>query len=183
MRRTLITAVSILAVATPVLASAEDDLTSLSYISYLERYATVQPAGQEENLEAVINMPVISGDRIDSARAARVELVLADGSVLWLDEYSAVSFDALAYSRDTRSDRTVLFLAEGTIILEIPESALASEPTRVDGASATVYLNKPGLFRVEALRDGGLRVEVWQGLAEAASAAGGVLVRTENVTV
>ena len=53
----------ILAVSGVVVASDEDDLTSLSYISYLERYATVLPANSEETIEAVINMPLVAGDQ------------------------------------------------------------------------------------------------------------------------
>ena len=40
--------------AAAAVASAEDDLTSLSYISYLERYATIQPASEEATIEAAI---------------------------------------------------------------------------------------------------------------------------------
>ncbi len=63
------------------MASDEDEMTSLSYISYLERYATVLPVSQEESLEAVINMPLVGGDRVDTAREARMEIVLADGNL------------------------------------------------------------------------------------------------------
>ena len=48
---------------------------------------------------------------------------------------------------------------------------------RIDSSGATVYLNQPGIYRIEVLRSGGLRVEVWEGLAEAATTAGGVLVQ------
>ena len=54
------------------MASEGDEMTSLSYISYLERYATVMPANQEETIEAVINMPLVAGDRVDTAREARM---------------------------------------------------------------------------------------------------------------
>jgi len=166
------------AALTPLaMASAEDDVTSLSYISYLERYATVQPASQEDALEAMINLPLVPGDRADTARQARLEAQLSDGAILWLDEYTSLSFDAIAFSRDTKGDRTVLFLAEGGIAVEIPDYALATSPTRVDTTSATVYLEPNGLYRLQRLDNGGLRVEVWQGIAEAATAAGGVPVR------
>jgi hypothetical protein len=162
------------------MASEEDDLTSLSYISYLERYATVQPASQTDSIEAVINMPLVPGDRIDTAREARMEVFLADGNMVWLDEYTTLSFDAVAFSRDTRGERTVLYLSEGTLMVEISENTLSRQPIRVDGRSATVYLNDVGLYRVEALPAGGLRIEVWQGLAEASTSSGGVLVRAES---
>jgi hypothetical protein len=175
--KTLATTVILLGLVLPSVASEEDDLTSLSYISYLERYATIEPASADENIEAAINMPLVVGDRVDTAREARMEIVLADGSILWLDEYTTVSIDAVAYSRDTGGRRTVLYLVDGKIMIEVPEHVLSAEPIRIDGSQTTVYLNQPGVYRVEVLRSGGLRVEVWQGLAEAATTAGGVLVK------
>jgi hypothetical protein len=166
-----------LAAWVPVVASQEDDVTSLSYISYLERYATIQPASQDENIEAVINMPLVVGDRVDTAREARMEVVLADGSILWLDQYTTVSLDAVAFSRDVGGERTVLYLVDGKIMIQVPDHVLSSEPIRIDSSGATAYLNQPGIYRIEVLRSGGLRLEVWQGLAEAATTAGGVLVQ------
>ena len=162
------------------MASGEDEMTSLSYISYLERYATVQPVSQEESLEAVINMPLVGGDRVDTAREARMEIILADANLVWLDEYTTLSLDAVALSRDAEAERTVIFLADGTIILEITEYSLSSKPIRIDGRGATVYLDERGLYRIQALPSGGLRVEVLSGLAEAATSAGGVLIRAQS---
>jgi hypothetical protein len=175
--KTLAMAALILVVTAPMLASQEDDVTSLSYISYLERYATIQPASDDESIEAVINMPLVIGDRVDTAREARMEVILADGSVLWLDQYTTVSLDAVAFSRDMGGDRTVLYLVDGKIMLQVPEYVLTAEPLRIDSSGATVYLNQPGIYRIEVLRSGGLRVEVWEGLAEAATTGGGVLVQ------
>ena len=162
------------------MASGEDEMTSLSYISYLERYATVQPVSQEESLEAVINMPLVGGDRVDTAREARMEIVLADANLVWLDEYTTLSLDAVALSRDAEAERTVIFLADGTIIFEVTEFNVSSKPVRIDGRSATVYLDERGLYRIQALPSGGLRVEVLAGLAEAATSAGGVLIRAQS---
>ena len=79
MKKYLILA-ALVAIAAPAVASEGDDPTSLSYISYMERYATVQPANQTESIEAVINLPLVAGDRIDTAREARMEVFLADGN-------------------------------------------------------------------------------------------------------
>jgi len=179
MRKVLIAGL-FLALSSAVMASDEDDATSLSYISYLERYATILPANQDESLEAAINMPLVAGDRVDTAREARMEVVLADGNTVWLDEYTTLSFDAVAYSRDAEAERTVIFLAEGSIMVEVSEFALSSKPTRIDSQGATVYLDERGLYRLRALPTGGLTVEVVEGLAEAATSAGGVLVREET---
>ena len=178
--RKLLQAALLMAVAGPVVASEGDELTSLSYISYLERYATVQPATQQDSIEAVINMPLAPGDRIDTAREARMEVMLADGNAVWIDEYTTMSLDAVAFSRDSNADQTVVFLGEGTIMVEVSTHRLNDEPLRVDGRSGTVYLNDAGLYRIQAPPSGGLRLEVWEGLGEAATVAGGVLVRAES---
>ncbi len=175
--KTLATAAMILVVAAPLVASGEDDLTSLSYISYLERYATIQPVNNDESIEATINMPLVVGDRVDTAREARMEVILADGGIMWLDQYTSVSLDAVAFSRDLGGERTVLYLIDGSIMLQVPEHVLSAEPLRIDSSGATVYINQPGTYRIEVLRSGGLRVEVWEGLAEAATTAGGVLIQ------
>jgi len=169
-------------VAAATVASAEDELTSLSYIAYVERYATVLPAHADDSLEAALNMPLAAGDRLDTAREARMEVVLADGTLVWIDEYTTVSLDAVAFSRDIRTDQTVLYLAEGAVMVEISPNQPEAKPFRIDGPDATVYLDEPGLYRVDTLRDGGLRLEVWEGLAEAATTAGGVLVRPSSAT-
>jgi hypothetical protein len=176
----VLTAGMLLVISNLAMASTEDELTSLSYISYLERYATILPASQDESLEAVINMPLVAGDRMDTAREARMEVVLADGNTLWLDEYTTLSLDAVAFSRDSEAERTVIFLAEGSIVVEVSEFALSSKPTRIDSRGATVYLDERGLYRLRALPTGGLRLEVLEGLAEAATSAGGVLIRGQT---
>ena len=179
MRKVLIAGL-FLVLGSTAMASDEDDATSLSYISYLERYATILPANQDENIEAAINMPLVAGDRVDTAREARMEVVLADGNTVWLDEYTTLSFDAVAFSRDAEAERTVVFLAEGSIMVEISEFALSSKPMRIDSRGATAYLDERGLYRLRALATGGLTIEVVEGLAEAATTAGGVLVREET---
>ena len=80
--KTLATAALILGMMVPLVASGEDDLTSLSYISYLERYATIQPATDDEAIEAAINMPLVVGDRVDTAREARMEVILIRPSTI-----------------------------------------------------------------------------------------------------
>ncbi len=177
MTRKLITAAIISLGLIGNVASAEDDPTSLSYISYLERYASVQPADGQDSLEAAINMPLVTGDRVDLARDARMEIVLADGNTVWLNEYSTLSLDSVALSRDIRSDRTVLYLADGNMIIELPEGIPQKHRVRVDSSRHTVYLSAPGVFRIDVLPTGKLWLEVWEGLASAATPAGEVLLR------
>jgi len=158
------------------LAFAGDELTSLSYISYLERYATVYPASGDETLDVQVNMPILAGDRLDTARGARVEVQLADGCIVWVDEFTTVDFDALALSRDTSSRRTVLHVVAGTIAVEVPATATVDENLRIDSGRASVFLSRPGLFRLTAKR-GELHVEAHAGLAELPARMGSALLR------
>jgi len=165
------------AAASSGLAYADDEMTSLSYISYLERYATVQPGDGQETVDAVANMPIITGDRLDTARGARVEVQLADGGTIWIDEFTTLDFDALAFSRENPAQRTVLFLQEGTVAIELPGSGLGDETLRFDFPGGTVFLNRPGLYRLD-LRSDQLHVEAHAGLAELPEGVGSTLLRT-----
>ena len=93
------------------------------------------------------------------------------------DEYTTVSLDAVAFSRDTRGDRTVLYLADGVIMIELLPDVPRPNKTRIDSAEQTIYLDGPGVYRIEVLSSGGLWVEVWDGQAEAATPSGAVPLR------
>lgn len=160
----------------PTLAYGDDDLTSLSYISYLERYATVSPANGDETLDVQVNMPILVGDRLDTARGARVEVQLADGCVVWVDEFTTLDFDAIALSRDIGSRRTVLNIVSGGIAIEIPATATVDENLRVDSRRGSVFLSRPGLYRLTVKRDE-LHVETHAGLAELPLGMGSSMLR------
>ncbi|HNX51431.1 MAG TPA: FecR domain-containing protein [Thermoanaerobaculaceae bacterium] len=162
-------------------AYADDDLTSLSYISYLERYATIYPAAGEETLDAQVNMPVLVGDRLDTARGARIEVQLADGCTIWLDEFSTLDFDSLAMSRDTQATRTALNLVAGGLVIEIPANAQVEENLRIDTKRGSVFLSRPGLYRLEFDREE-LHVETHSGLAELPVGVGSAMLRTGQQT-
>ena len=157
-------------------AHAGDDMTSLSYISYLERYATIRPAHGDSTYDVVVNMPVLAGDRLDTTRGARVEVQLSDGSTLWLDEFATIDFDAVALSSDDASKRTSLFLAEGAAAIEIPATAAGDGALRFDSPAGAVFLNRPGLYRLE-LRGNQIRVQAHSGFAELPAGAGSEILR------
>jgi hypothetical protein len=163
-------------------ACAGDDMTSLSYISYLERYATLQPGHGGESMDVVVNMPVLAGDRLDSSRGARVEVQLADGSTVWVDEFSTLDFDAIALSRDDSSSSTALYLADGAAAVEIPATASGAGPMRFDTPDGTVYLNRPGLYRIE-LNGTQIRVQTYSGMAEVPEGVGSAMLRSGEEAV
>ena len=163
-------------------AFAGDDMTSLSYISYLERSATVRPAHAGDIIDVVVNMPIVAGDRLDTARGARVEVQLADGSTLWLDEFTTVDFDAVALSRDDTASRTALYLADGTAAIEVPSTAAGDGSLRVESPAGAIFLDRPGLYRL-ALHGNEIRVQAHSGLAELPSGVGSEVLRSGEEAV
>lgn len=160
----------------PAAAFAEDEATSLSYISYVERYATLRPAASKDSLDVVVNMPILAGDRLVTARGARVEVVLADGTTVWLDQFATLDFDALAFSRDKPAPRSVLYLADGTVALELPAEGLGDQSLRLDTPAGSLFLQRPGLYRLD-LDGRRLTVQAFAGLAELPAGAGSTLLR------
>lgn len=167
---------AMVALAAPGAAFAEDDATSLSYISYVERYATLRPAHDKETLDVVVNMPVLAGDRLATARGARLEIVLADATTVWMDEFSTLDFDALAFSRDNPAPRTALYLSDGTAAFELPAHGLGDATLRVDTPAGVLFLQRPGLYRLDVDR-GQVEIRSFSGLAELPSGAGSSLLR------
>lgn len=150
-----------------------DEMTSLSYISYLERYATLKPATQGETLDAVVNMPVLPGDRVETARGARMEIQLADGSTVWLDQFTTVDFDSIANSRGFSAPRTALYLAAGGIAVEVAPQAAS---VLVNSSAGSVYLTRSGLYRLQ-LEGDQLKIAAHRGSAELPAGMGSVLLR------
>ena len=165
-----------LGLAAAVLALAGDDTTSLSYISYLERYATLRAAHAQETLDAAVNMPVLAGDQLQTARGARVEVALADGCTLWLDEFTTLDFDAIVRSRDDTASRTSFYLAEGSAALDVPSTAANERTVRLDTPDGSLFLSGPGLYRIDIDR-GETHVQAFAGLAELPSGVGSTLLR------
>jgi hypothetical protein len=166
-----------LAVGVATAGNNNDPMTSLSYISYLERYATITPASQGETLDAVVNMPVLPGDRVETARGARAELQLADGSTVWMDQFTTLDFDSIANSRGSMASRTVLHLASGRIAVEL---AASTPNLRVDSPAGTVYLTRNGLYQLE-FTGNRLEVAAARGAAELPAGMGSVLLRAGYV--
>lgn len=167
-------AASLLLVATASWSQdVADEMTSLSYISYLERYATLKPATQGETLDAVVNMPVLPGDRVETARGARMEIQLADGSTVWLDQFTTVDFDSIANSRGFSAPRTALYLAAGSIAVEVATKATS---VLVNSPAGTIYLTRGGVYLLE-LEGDQLKVGAHRGAAELPAGMGSVLLR------
>lgn len=134
-------AVGLVAAAAFVIPYAAAGQGEAGWLGLVEGAATVERAGVPE--AAVAERPLVEGDRLTTARGARVEAVLADGTSVLV-----------------AGDSEVAFAAPNLLLLERGELLLTSEgttETRIDTENATVYATA-GSCRIERSEDATLVV-------------------------
>ena len=161
-----------LAAALPAAASPQD---RYGYYRIVEGNATLlqpaEPGQRAESEPAQENQPLLTGDRLWTARGSRVEVVLADNTMLRVAADSEVGFDELAGSGDGNADVNLLTLRRG----ELQVVSDGGGETRVDTDNATVYLRDSGNYRVET-RDETTLLVVRAGRAEVRTRRGAITV-------
>ncbi|HEU5394309.1 MAG TPA: FecR family protein, partial [Candidatus Methylomirabilis sp.] len=160
---------------TEELQIAEEDFGgTFARVRYLEDGLTVRRALRGEQVEAGLNAPITPGDLV-LADQGRVEIVLADGSVVWVEDGSRVEFTSLADVEGRYEKTNLLGLQEGIIRIEATDFASQDRTFRIDSTAGTVYLLSGGSYRVEW--DGRvLEIAVFRGSAELSGDGGSKLV-------
>ena len=128
-----------------------------------------------ERVEAGVNTPIFPGDTALTDPRQRLEVQLAQGSLVRLDRASQLTFLALPDPYAEYADHTVLQLAEGA--LRLSASVAGAEEFRVDTPAASIYLLGDGDLRVEVDSRGRTTVDSWRGVAEVAASGGSVILR------
>jgi hypothetical protein len=126
-----------------------------AHVSFVEGTAVLERDGQPDTAPA--NMPLLAGDRLRTENG-RVEVLFADGSTLHLDANTTIDF---------QSDELVRLL-DGRIRLSIAGLQRAVS-YRIDAASASALINRPGEYRVAILhgaRESEVELAVIRGAAE-----------------
>jgi hypothetical protein len=150
---------------------------SYGYLRVLEGSATVQQAGGGDRAEAEVNQPVLAGDHLWVPARSRLEVLLADGTLLRIDGDSELVLERLAASADTDDSGTVVRLLEGNLQLVVDPETQADELPRIETVNATIDVENPGTFRVAAERDGLTEIVVRRGSTHVDSEAGSERVR------
>jgi hypothetical protein len=132
-------------------------------LRYLEGTVTVQRAAAGETEEAVVNLPLGSGDRVWSDEDGRVEIMLEDGSSLWLDARTTLDFVSLP--RPDGSAGAIVRLWNGSVYVQRPSGYGALVPIRLDAPSGAVLLDEAGLFRVDVDEQQTVWLSVYDGTA------------------
>jgi len=145
-------------------AAADDD--GSGFYGLVEGAAVVERAGVLG--AAVEGQPLLTGDRLTTARSGRAEVTLADGTVIHVA--GAVVFAELAEPGERDDVANLLLLERGELLLASGDET----ETRVDTDNATVYLGA-GAYRLER-DDLATRVVVRRGDAELRTRRGALSV-------
>lgn len=184
MRLTRLLPVAFLFLLTAVLApvmdvrAAEDgDDTSeetarVMRVSLLSGDVSLRRAGYEDWEQANLNMPLVEGDTLATGRDAHVEIQVDARNFVRLGADSVLSVVTL------RDEGIALSLTEGTATVRLARFDRDREYFEVDAPKTTMAAEKRGLYRLDASRDGSVRLTVRDGgLARIYSETSGFTLR------
>jgi hypothetical protein len=124
-----------------VLADDDDDPPSVvARLAYSQGAVSFQPAGTEDWVDAGINRPVTTGDKLWSDQDGRVELQL-DASTIRLFHSTGFSFLNL------NDNITQVRLSEGTILVRVRHLD-DNETYEIDTPNLAFSITRPGIYRV-----------------------------------
>jgi hypothetical protein len=154
---------------------AEAQREGYTYLSYVQTDVSLISKA-EDDAAARINMPVLAGDSLVTGVGSRAEAVLADGNVVRVDGFTDLRFERMARTYESDDDRDVLFLARGTVAVEVRDVTTRERALRLDTDDVTILAPSRALFRVDAGRRGA-EVYVLSGRVELSGRGGRALVR------
>ena len=131
-----------LALFLPKLALADDDdpPSVVARLAYSQGAVSFQPAGTEDWVDAGINRPITTGDKLWSDQDGRVELQL-DASTIRLFHSTGFSFLNL------NDNITQVRLSEGTILVRVRHLD-DNETYEIDTPNLAFSITRPGIYRV-----------------------------------
>lgn len=147
-------------VTAPALAAYADPSGRVARVSYLDGDVSFSPAGEEEWVRAIINRPLIRGDRLWADRRSRVELQLGAAAVR-LDQLSSAEI------LDLDDNYAQFFLAEGSLNIYV-RRIWEGQVYEIATPTLALVIRQPGSYRIDVDANGRhTDVTVWQGGAEA----------------
>src|SRR5262249_90683 len=141
-----------------------------SYIREISGEATVDSRWNGQ-VAARRNMPISAGDELSTGERTRVEIALADGTVLHVGGASRVRFLKLRGQQGDEEDFSAIDLKSGAIVLAAGQNEEAPVPP-VDTHDATIDLSAGSRARINADPRRGTVVVTRYGSAEVRTRAG-----------
>jgi hypothetical protein len=147
-------------------------------ISSIENSLIVQRSTEIEAEEAVVNMPLMAGDRVWTGEDGRAELVFEDGTTLRINHLTKLDFQAVSYYSEQYDNSTILRLWSGSIYIDAINIEDARRNFQIDTPSCSIYLISDGRFRIDVFEDGESRLTSLNGVAEIVNAGESILVKS-----
>ena len=143
--RSLAVAAAVVALACSGVAAA-DPPSRVARVGYMTGPVSLSPAGESDWVEASINRPLTTGDRVWADAGARAEIQVG-GALVRLDAGTGMSVINL-------DDRIVqLQLTQGAMNVRVTRID-AHQAIEVDTPNLAFTMRKPGAFRIEVDADG-----------------------------
>lgn len=143
-------------------AQTADPPGRVGRLNYINGPVSLAPGGLNQWAQATLNYPLTTGTALWTDQRGRAELHIGS-TVIRMDEYTEL--DIL----DLDDQTAQLRVAQGTVDIGVPQLD-AGERFEVATPTASIALVRPGHYRFEA-DDSGVRVTVWTGQADVATAA------------
>jgi hypothetical protein len=137
-------------------------------ISLIQGDVQVRTEDTKEWVPASINMPLVEGDRIWVPEGGRTEVQLRDGTLLRLDENSAL--EILTIEKDSFQ----FYLTEGRAYINF--KGLKGTLLQMDTLILSVRAYDSSLYRVDVTREGDTEIFVYQGSVNVESRDGSTWV-------
>ncbi|HUF16725.1 MAG TPA: DUF6600 domain-containing protein [Thermoanaerobaculia bacterium] len=150
----------VFALALPLWADSKHQ----SYFTFDEGGTLIRQAGDDEGVEAAINIPVFPGDVIETDRRGRSEIMLADGNILALDRSTTIRFLSILDSYEGEDEQTIVELQAGLLIVH--RLSEDSTPLRLDTVNASYVSSEDAIYGVDSDGRGRDIVSVYEGTLE-----------------
>src|ERR1043166_483892 len=112
-------------------------------LSLVQGEDTLQRAGGGEWEQAQLNMPLVEGDTLATARGARLEIQADSRNFVRVGENSVIKVVTL------RDEGIALSLSEGTATVRLAQLDHDKEYFEVDAPKSTVAAERTGLYRID----------------------------------
>ncbi len=156
-----------------ILGAQSEDYSDLSFarLTYVRGAVVVERSNGLDSEEGIVNLALVEGDRLVT-RDGRAEISLGRRNYVRLDQGTELEFSSLPRRGD---DLTRLYLLSGGIYLRV--NTLEEEKNiEVHTPDASYYTLEEGLYRLEASRDAGTELAVFEGSIEVAGEGGSKLI-------
>ncbi len=172
--------------ALPAIATPDEDeelrrsssdtevVPAFARVRYLDGNASaIRDDGTADDLAP--NMPIYTGDRLDTQAGGRVEMQLPDGTVVRVDSDTKIELYDLLDPSFRNPSPTLLGISTGVLQVDL-DNARDGEALRIDTPAASIYVLDRGSFRIDVDRNDLVRISVERGRVEVAGERDSVIV-------